>query len=107
MSASLAWSWLGLLVLGAGHDLNPGMGWLFAVALGLQERRERAVWRPLPPLALGHALAIAVAVALVAAAGSSWRRGPSVDVDQPRPDMGRRPDLDRLPHAVSLIGRRN
>ena len=29
-----------LLLLGAAHGLNPGMGWLFAVALGLQERRR-------------------------------------------------------------------
>jgi hypothetical protein len=58
--------WLALLLLGALHGLNPGMGWLFAVALGFQERAGRAVWRALPPLALGHALAvIAALVALV------------------------------------------
>ena len=28
-----------VLLLGAFHGLNPGMGWLFAVALGMQERR--------------------------------------------------------------------
>jgi hypothetical protein len=39
------------------------MGWLFAVALALQERRERALWKALPPVALGHLLAL-VAVAL-------------------------------------------
>ncbi|HEY7634589.1 MAG TPA: hypothetical protein VH763_03535 [Gemmatimonadales bacterium] len=60
-------TWLALGALGAGHGLNPGMGWLFAVALGMQEGRTRAVWRALPPLALGHALAIAAAV--LAAAG--------------------------------------
>jgi len=59
----------GLLGLGALHGINPAMGWLFAVALGLQERKGRAVWRALPPLALGHALAIAVVVAAVAALG--------------------------------------
>src|SRR6185437_14747270 len=42
-----------LVGLGAVHGLNPGMGWLFAVALGLQERSRRALWRALPPLALG------------------------------------------------------
>ena len=52
-----------LLSLGAVHGLNPGMGWLFAVALGMQHGDRRAVWRALGPLALGHALAIAVAVA--------------------------------------------
>ena len=62
-------TWLWLLGLGALHGVNPGMGWLFAVALGLQERSVRAVWRALLPLAIGHALAIGVAVALLAAAG--------------------------------------
>ncbi|HEU4955324.1 MAG TPA: hypothetical protein VFT28_12145 [Gemmatimonadales bacterium] len=58
-----------LVGLGALHGLNPGMGWLFAVALGLQERSRRALWRALPPLALGHAGAIALAVAVAAALG--------------------------------------
>jgi hypothetical protein len=60
-------SWAALAGLGAFHGINPGMGWLFAVALGLQERSRRAVWRALGPLALGHGLAVA-AVALVAVA---------------------------------------
>ncbi len=63
-----AWPWLALILLGAYHGLNPAMGWLFAVALGLQERRLSAVLRALIPIALGHELAIAVAVALVGAA---------------------------------------
>jgi hypothetical protein len=45
------------------------MGWLFAVALGMQEGRTRAVWRALPPLALGHAGAVAAAVLAAAALG--------------------------------------
>lgn len=53
-----------LLALGALHGINPAMGWLFAVALGLQEQARRAVWRALLPLAVGHALAIAGAVAV-------------------------------------------
>ena len=32
-----------ILLLGAFHGINPGMGWLFAVALGMQERRPGAV----------------------------------------------------------------
>lgn len=60
---------LALLGLGALHGINPGMGWLFAVGLGLQRRSESAVWRALPPLALGHALAIAGALAVAVAAG--------------------------------------
>ncbi|HXE56654.1 MAG TPA: hypothetical protein VNK43_01525 [Gemmatimonadales bacterium] len=63
----MTWTWLALAALGAGHGVNPGMGWLFAVALGFQEGRARAVWRALPPLALGHALAIGAAVLAVAA----------------------------------------
>lgn len=51
-----------LFGLGTFHGLNPGMGWLFAVALGMQEGRRAGVWRALGPLALGHALAIAAAV---------------------------------------------
>ncbi|ETX06670.1 MAG: hypothetical protein ETSY2_15750, partial [Candidatus Entotheonella gemina] len=54
-----------LLFLGAFHGINPGMGWLFAVALGLQEQRLRAVFRALLPIAIGHALSILV-VLLVA-----------------------------------------
>jgi hypothetical protein len=65
----MTWTWWALSALGAGHGLNPGMGWLFAVALGMQEKKSRAVWRSLPPLALGHALAIAVAALLAAALG--------------------------------------
>jgi hypothetical protein len=61
--------WLGLLGLGAAHGLNPAMGWLFAVGIGLQERERRAVWRALGPLALGHALAIAAVVLLAAVIG--------------------------------------
>jgi hypothetical protein len=49
--------WL-MLLLGAYHGINPGMGWLFAVALGMQERKGSAVARALAPIALGHALAI-------------------------------------------------
>jgi hypothetical protein len=63
------WPWLSLLALGAFHGLNPAMGWLFAVALGLQERRLRAVTAALGPIALGHALAIAVAAVAVGLLG--------------------------------------
>jgi len=62
-------SWETLVLLGAFHGINPAMGWLFAVALGMQEGRRRAVWRALLPLGLGHALAIALAIALAAMLG--------------------------------------
>src|SRR5687767_13275497 len=66
---TMDWSWMALVALGAFHGINPGMGWLFAVALGMQERRRTAVWRAMLPLAAGHALAIAAAVSLVLAVG--------------------------------------
>jgi hypothetical protein len=51
-----------MVALGAFHGINPGMGWLFAVALGMQEHRRAAVVRALLPLGAGHALAVAAAV---------------------------------------------
>ena len=63
------WPWLGLLGLGAYHGLNPGMGWLFAVALGLQEKSRYALYRALLPMALGHALATGLIVLLMAGIG--------------------------------------
>ena len=63
MTGDLTTSWGLLLALGAFHGINPGMGWLFAVALGMQERRRAAVMRALLPLGVGHALAVAAAVA--------------------------------------------
>jgi hypothetical protein len=63
-------SWAVLLGLGAFHGINPGMGWLFAVALGMQERRRGAVISALLPLGLGHALAVAAAVGVALLAGA-------------------------------------
>src|SRR4051794_6168522 len=60
--------WL-MLLLGAYHGLNPGMGWLFAVALGMQQQNGSTVVRSLIPIALGHALAIGGAVVLAAFLG--------------------------------------
>jgi len=57
--------WATLALLGLYHGANPGMGWLFAVALGLQERRGGAVLRALPPIALGHAISVGLTVALL------------------------------------------
>ena len=58
--------WQAMVLLGAYHGINPGMGWLFAVALGLQQGSATGVWRALPPIAVGHAAAVGV-VLLVAA----------------------------------------
>ena len=61
--------WHVVALLGAYHGINPGMGWLFAVALGMQQGSARGVWRALPPIAIGHAAAVAVVVATAALAG--------------------------------------
>src|SRR5215467_2646863 len=62
-------SWGMLCLLGAFHGINPAMGWLFAVALGMQENRAAAVWRALVPLGVGHACAIALALLVGVTAG--------------------------------------
>ena len=63
------WPWLVMGLLGSYHGLNPAMGWLFAVGLGLQARSRKAVLRALAPIALGHELALVVAVLLVVVLG--------------------------------------
>jgi len=70
MADAMNGSWAGLLALGAFHGINPGMGWLFAVALGMQEGRRSAVYRAMLPLALGHALAIGAAIGVAVLAGA-------------------------------------
>lgn len=62
MNETMSWPWAALFALGAYHGINPGMGWLFAVALGMQEKSSRAVWRALGPISVGHALSIGVVV---------------------------------------------
>lgn len=66
MSAAGIWS---AAALGAFHGLNPAMGWLFAVALGLQEHRRRAVLAALVPIATGHAVSVGLVGLVLAAAG--------------------------------------
>ena len=62
--------WL-MLLLGAYHGINPGMGWLFAVALGMQERSGGAVARSLAPIAIGHTLAVGSVVLAVTSLGGA------------------------------------
>jgi hypothetical protein len=59
------WPWLALAGLGAFHGLNPAMGWLFAVGLGLHRQSRRVVWLSLVPIAAGHAASIAMVAAAV------------------------------------------
>ena len=53
------WPWFALAALGLYHGINPAMGWLFAVALGLHRNSQRTVLLSLVPIALGHAAAVA------------------------------------------------
>jgi len=62
-----SWPWAALIALGAYHGLNPAMGWLFAVSLGLQEGRREAVLKAFLPITLGHAAAVALVVTVVLA----------------------------------------
>src|SRR6202158_95079 len=78
--------WL-MLLLGAYHGINPGMGWLFAVALGMQEQKGSAVARALVPIALGHALSIGSVVLAAAFLG-----------------MALPPEAIRYPVAALLFG---
>jgi hypothetical protein len=80
------WPWIILALLGAYHGINPGMGWLFAVSLGLQERSRTAVLRAFAPIAIGHFVSIAAVVGLVAALRFTVR-----------------PELLRYAGAVALI----
>jgi hypothetical protein len=59
MTSAALWPWLTLIGLGLYHGANPAMGWLFAVALGLQRGSERVVLLSVLPIALGHAAAVA------------------------------------------------
>jgi hypothetical protein len=59
LSTSPWWTWAVVAGLGTFHGLNPAMGWLLAVALGLYRRSRRVVLLSLVPIALGHAIAAA------------------------------------------------
>jgi hypothetical protein len=75
-----AWGpWLTMLAFGAYHGLNPGMGWLFALSLGLQRESERAIWISLLPIAGGHALSL-LAAALLVVAGAHFISIPMLEI---------------------------
>jgi len=64
------WSWLTFAGLGAFHGLNPAMGWLFAVALGLHQQSRTVVIRSLIPIAVGHAGSVGLVAGSLAIAGT-------------------------------------
>jgi len=70
------WPWLALVGLGVYHGVNPAMGWLFAVALGLHRGHRSVVVQSLIPLAIGHLLSIAVIAGAVLALGVIIDRRP-------------------------------
>lgn len=55
---STAGLWLAVVLSGAYHGLNPGMGWPLAVSSALMEQRQSALWRALAALAGGHFIAM-------------------------------------------------
>ena len=61
------WPWLSVIGFGAFHGINPAMGWLFALSLGLQRQSSRAIWLALLPIAAGHALSVGLVALLVSA----------------------------------------
>ncbi|MBB4566456.1 hypothetical protein [Rhizobium leucaenae] len=63
------WPWVLLAGLGAFHGLNPAMGWLFAVALGVHRQSSAAVVKAVPAIALGHAVSVALVAGAVVAVG--------------------------------------
>lgn len=75
MTSAALWPWLTLIGLGLYHGLNPAMGWLFAVALGLQRGSQRIVLASILPIALGHAAAVAAVLAGVLTLGLFLDRG--------------------------------
>jgi len=59
------WPWLVVAGLGVLHGLSPANGWLFAAACATRSGDTRDVRRALLPIALGHAMSVALVVALV------------------------------------------
>ena len=69
------WPWLMLAGLGAFHGLNPAMGWLFAVALGVHRQSGAAVARAVPAIAIGHAASVAAVAGALVTAGLAVDEG--------------------------------
>jgi hypothetical protein len=60
------WPWLAVAAAGALHGLNPTTGWMLAAARGLRSHDTAQALKALMPIAIGHALSIAVVAAAVA-----------------------------------------
>jgi len=70
MSAPNEVPWATLVALGAFHGVNPGMGWLLAAGVGMHRESRGAVWRAMAPIAVGHVLAVALALAVAGLLGA-------------------------------------
>ena len=68
--------WLAVVASGFYHGANPGMGWPLAVSAGMLERSPRALMAALGYLAIGHMLAMLVAIVPFALLATllSWQR---------------------------------
>ncbi|CAN7693872.1 hypothetical protein LJR290_005655 [Variovorax sp. LjRoot290] len=67
------WPWLAVAGVGALHGLNPATGWMWAAAWGLRSRDRAQALRALMPIAVGHAVSVAI-VACAFAQGMSMDR---------------------------------
>ena len=72
--------WFTVIAFGVYHGLNPALGWPLAVANGLSERRDAAVFATLAPLGAGHFLAMAVAVLPFVLLSEVMRHGQAIRV---------------------------
>lgn len=70
--------WFTVVVFGIYHGLNPAMGWPLAVAHGMVERRDAAVFSTLAPLGIGHLLAMSAAVLPFALLAEYYQRGQTI-----------------------------
>jgi hypothetical protein len=60
------WPWLAVAGVGALHGLNPATGWMFAAARGVRSGDRGQALRALAPIAVGHAVSVALVAAAVA-----------------------------------------
>lgn len=97
--------WL-MLLLGAYHGINPGMGWLFAVALGMQEQKGSAVAKALVPIALGHALSIGCVVLAAALLGMALPQE-AIRYSVAALGKSRLLNLEVLPQELNFLGQRH
>ena len=100
------WPWFALALLGAYHGLNPGMGWLYALSLGLQEKSQKAVVRALLPIGLGHAVASSLASLSFLMASTQGAGLMLAPILLARPTLGMSPRVDAGAAAMRALSTR-